>query len=198
MTTDRERHMLDNTAPPPQAAGPLPEAIAALTIGPDDKLLIVLADADLQTMTETDGWLRSRLGEGRALVVAGEGIQLAVIRATKAEGATVGQCGDLAWPPTRDGIPPTCHLPCTSAWASWPARPFASSAAGTTPVSTSAFAPLPSHSSSKSTPTPPSTPTMASPTASAPRASSTASSSPSSCGPRWCGAGSSSTCRMPI
>ena len=75
----------------------LPEVLSAVVLGPEDKLVVMVApDTTEKTCAELAERLRALLGGDRVLVVGGSAVRgIAAIRATKAEGSTVGQCGDV-------------------------------------------------------------------------------------------------------
>jgi hypothetical protein len=93
----------------------LPDVLAAVTLGPEDRLIIVFPkfthpselDAAREFVAQSDV-------AGRVLMVS-EPDDVIVLRATKAEGSTVGQCGDRL-PPLfgREYAPgesvQSCHL----------------------------------------------------------------------------------------
>lgn len=90
----------------------LPDVLAAVTLGPEDRLVLVVdspinPDEHRRIQQAVDG-----VGlTGRVLV--GSRMDALVLRATKAEGSTVGQCGDRFFHPMLGNIAPcwvACHL----------------------------------------------------------------------------------------
>jgi hypothetical protein len=73
----------------------LPEVLEAVVLGPEDRLVICVP-ADLSMAERVDAaTFADRFAPGRIMIVAGA-TSLSALRATKAEGSTVGQCGDMA------------------------------------------------------------------------------------------------------
>lgn len=89
----------------------LPDVLAAVTLDPDDRLLVVLPyTANLDQMDETAKVAAGVFGEGRVAVAAGIE-DVIVLRATKAEGSTVGQCGARSPSVFSDStLTYSCHL----------------------------------------------------------------------------------------
>lgn len=94
----------------------LPDVLAAVTLGPDDRLVLVFprGSFDYAEAEYMDSLIVERGLSGR--VVLASGVEdVIVLRATKAEGSTVGQCGDQIAPviSRTPGGPPltlSCHL----------------------------------------------------------------------------------------
>ena len=88
---------------------PLPDAPATLTLGPEDQVILIFPPHMTdQEVDDAKAALDDKGLTGRALIVSGTE-NVIVLRATMAEGSTVGQCGDSRW--VLDGSPPlTCYL----------------------------------------------------------------------------------------
>ena len=90
----------------------LPEVLESVVLGPEDRLVICVS-ADLSMAERIDAaTFADRFAPGRIMIVAGA-TSLSAIRATKAEGSTVGQCGNQC-PPLLSPYHPSpvlsCHL----------------------------------------------------------------------------------------
>lgn len=85
------------------------EAVQALAIGPEDRLLLRLTGKfSAETLEASYEWLRKQ-GLGDRVVFMGADVDPIILRATKAEGSTVGQCGDAIQPVLSHGRL-LCHL----------------------------------------------------------------------------------------
>jgi len=74
----------------------LPEALQSVILGPEDKLVIVLKGVHSPDELRATQQAIAAHGFGDRTLILGGAVELAVLRATKAEGSTVGQCGDMA------------------------------------------------------------------------------------------------------
>lgn len=90
---------------------PLPDVLAAVTLGPEDRAILIypphMTERELDMARDQ---LRECGAEGRIFVAMGFE-DFVVLRATKAEGSTVGQCGH--WMPNVFAVEPSiksCHL----------------------------------------------------------------------------------------
>lgn len=86
----------------------LPEVLETVTLGPDDRLVVFwppyITHAQLE---EAQKSLKSRGLDDRVVHIAGAE-EVAVLRATKAAGSTVGPCGDVLYHVFGPNL--TCHL----------------------------------------------------------------------------------------
>lgn len=92
------------------ASKPLPEVLSAVVLGPDDRLVLVvrnpMSPEQHKRMQEV---VERFIPGGRVLTAAG--VDPLVLRAVKAEGSTVGQCGDtLSLPPLILGGAASVHV----------------------------------------------------------------------------------------
>jgi len=70
----------------------LPEVLAAVTLGPEDRLVLTTAEMISDQHAEEYQNALAEVGlRGRVVIAAG--MQAIPIRATKARGSTVGECG---------------------------------------------------------------------------------------------------------
>jgi hypothetical protein len=111
------------------------EVLAAITLGPEDRLLLIVPETTNAAELDMVHDLLPFGLKDRVLFLVASDVQAITIRATKAEGSTVGQCGDQPWPARlKSGFPaslppPTCHLAAchtgmhSDGEASWTQRP---------------------------------------------------------------------------
>lgn len=93
---------------PPSTQKVMDEVVSSVVLGPEDRL-ILLAHPDALLPPEEMQDLVDRMGlTDRVLLIDMRGVQAIALRAARAQGSIVGECGH--YPPSLLGPPPVCYL----------------------------------------------------------------------------------------